>query len=130
MQHVSYFEAQAYAAWAGARLPTETEWEKACRGRGNASYPYGQAFDATRCNTQGVGGEPAPSGTFAQCRSAAGAYDMSGNVAEWVSSGANKGGNAREGAKDSRCSAVTRGVPPAGGPLVGFRCCADPTAKR
>ena len=52
---------------------------------------------------------------------------MSGNVAEWVASGAQKGGTAQEGAKESRCSAVTRGAPTRGGPLVGFRCCADPS---
>jgi len=54
---------------------------------------------------------------------------MSGNVAEWVASGAQKGGTAAQGAKESRCSAVVRGTPEAGGPLVGFRCCADPTGK-
>ena len=127
---ISFADAGRICAARGERLCTESEWERACRGRGGASFPYGQAFDPTRCNTKGPSGEPAPSGKFTQCRSAAGAYDMSGNVAEWVSSGANKGGNAREGAKESRCSAVTRGVPPAGGPLVGFRCCADPTGKR
>ncbi|MCU1281964.1 MAG: hypothetical protein JWM53_5510, partial [bacterium] len=128
--NVSFADASRICVARGERLCTEGEWERACRGKGGASYPYGQAFEATRCNTKGTGGEPAPGGTFSSCRSAAGAYDMSGNVAEWVASGAQKGGNAREGAKESRCSATTRGVPPAGGPLVGFRCCADPTAKR
>ncbi len=128
--HVSFAEAGRICVARGERLCSEGEWERACRGKGNASYPYGQTFEATRCNTKGTGGEPAPGGTFAGCKSAAGAYDMSGNVAEWVGSGALKGGNAREGAKESRCSAVTRGAPAAGGPLVGFRCCADPTGKR
>jgi eukaryotic-like serine/threonine-protein kinase len=128
--NISFADAGRICMLRGERLCTEGEWERACRGKGNASYPYGQAFDATRCNTKGTGGEAARGGTFTGCKSAAGAYDMSGNVAEWVSSGAQKGGNAKEGAKESRCSAVTRGAPAAGGSLVGFRCCADPTAKR
>jgi len=126
---ISFADAGRICAARGERLCSESEWERACRGRGNASYPYGQAFDAARCNTRGESGEPKPSGTFAQCRSAAGAYDMAGNVAEWVASGAHKGGSAHDGAKDSRCSATTRNVSPGGGPLVGFRCCADPTGK-
>ncbi len=127
--NVSFADAGRICAARGERLCSEAEWERACRGKGNASYPYGQAFDATRCNTKGKDGDPAPGGTFAACRSAAGAYDMSGNVAEWVASGAQKGGNAQQGAKESRCSAVTRGAPQVGGPLVGFRCCADPTKR-
>ena len=64
-----------------------------CRGKGGASYPYGQAYDAARCNTKGT---LAASGAFASCRSAVGAYDMSGNVAEWVSTGGQKGGSAHD----------------------------------
>jgi eukaryotic-like serine/threonine-protein kinase len=128
--NVSFSEAGRICAARGERLCTEGEWERACRGKGNASYPYGQAFDATRCNTKGTGGELAPSGAFAACKSGAGAYDMSGNVAEWVATGAQKGGTAQQGARESRCSATTRTAPQTGGPLVGFRCCADPTGKR
>jgi hypothetical protein len=128
--NISFADAGHICAARGERLCSDGEWERACRGKGSASYPYGQAFEPTRCNTRGTGGVPAPSGTFAGCKSAVGAYDMSGNVAEWVASGAQKGGHARDGAKESRCSAVARNVPAAGGPLVGFRCCADPTSKR
>ncbi|HEX8952357.1 MAG TPA: SUMF1/EgtB/PvdO family nonheme iron enzyme, partial [Polyangia bacterium] len=127
--NVSFGDATRICSARGERLCTEGEWERACRGKGGASYPYGQAFDAARCNTKGAGAELSPTGAFASCKSAVGAYDMSGNVAEWVASGAQKGGNAREGAKESRCSAVTRGAPVSGGPLVGFRCCAEPSAK-
>jgi hypothetical protein len=124
--NVSFAEAGRICAARGERLCSDGEWERACRGRGNASYPYGQAYEPARCNTTG---ELGLTGSFANCKSAAGAYDMSGNVAEWVASGAQKGGNAKHGAKESRCSAVMRGEPTTGGPLVGFRCCADPSGK-
>jgi hypothetical protein len=124
--NVSFSEAGRICAARGERLCTDGEWERACRGKGGASYPYGQAYEPARCNTTG---ELGLTGSFAACKSAIGAYDMSGNVAEWVASGAQKGGTAKEGAKESRCSAATRGAPTLGGPLVGFRCCADPTGK-
>ncbi|MCA1664465.1 MAG: SUMF1/EgtB/PvdO family nonheme iron enzyme, partial [Myxococcales bacterium] len=124
--NVSLAEAGRICVARGERLCSEGEWERACRGKGGASYPYGQLYEAARCNTTG---ELALTGSFAACKSAVGAYDMSGNVAEWVASAAQKGGTAKEGAKESRCSAVTRGAPTLGGPLVGFRCCADPTGK-
>jgi hypothetical protein len=127
---VSFTEAGHICAQRGERLCGESEWERACRGKGAASYPYGQTFDATRCNTKGNSGEIALTGTFASCKSASGAYDMSGNVAEWVASGAQKGGAATQGAKESRCSALVKGAPAEGSVFVGFRCCADPTISR
>jgi formylglycine-generating enzyme required for sulfatase activity len=128
--NVSFADATRICSARGERLCSEGEWERACRGKGGASYPYGQAFDGARCNTKGAGAALSPAGTFQSCKSAVGAYDMSGNVAEWVASGAQKGGSTHDGAKESRCSAVIRGAPVSGGPLVGFRCCADPTGKR
>jgi formylglycine-generating enzyme required for sulfatase activity len=59
------------------------------------------------------------------CRSAAGAYDMSGNVAEWTASGAQRGGSANSAPFTSRCSHSVRNADPAGAPDVGFRCCVD-----
>jgi formylglycine-generating enzyme required for sulfatase activity len=128
--NVGFAEAGRICVARGERLCSESEWERACRGKGGASYPYGQAFDATRCNTKGSGGEVAPAGTFANCKSGVGAYDMSGNVAEWVASGAQKGGSAVQGARESRCSAVMRNSPPSGSAFVGFRCCADPAPPK
>jgi serine/threonine protein kinase len=126
---VSYEEAGRLCASRGERLCSEQEWERACRGKSGASYPYGQAFDPTRCNTRGSGGEIAPAGSFATCRSASGAYDMSGNVAEWVTGGhgaAQKGGSVLSTNPQVRCSHVVRGQPEEGGVYVGFRCCSDP----
>lgn len=127
---VSFAEAGRICAARGERLCSESEWERACRGKGGSSYPYGQAYEPARCNTQGSGGNVEPAGHRASCKSAVGAYDMSGNVAEWVASGAQKGGSAVQGGRESRCSAVMRGPPPSGSVFVGFRCCADPTPPK
>jgi serine/threonine protein kinase len=127
---VGYERAEELCLSRGERLCGDAEWERACRGKGGASYPYGQAYDPARCNTKGGDAEIAPAGSFADCRSAAGAYDMSGNVAEWVAGPRGplqKGGSARPGGSTTtRCSHTIRNPPPEGGPMIGFRCCADP----
>jgi hypothetical protein len=124
---VSYEEAGRLCASRGERLCTADEWEHACRGKSGASYPYGQSFDPRRCNTRGSGGEVAPAGSFTTCRSASGAYDMSGNVAEWVAGShgsAQKGGSVLSTNPQTRCSNVVHDGEP--GIYVGFRCCSDP----
>ena len=82
---VSWEDAKAYVEWIGARLPSEMEWEKAARGERGLTYPWGNQFDTTRCNTweSGVHG-PVPVGSFPEGRSPHGVLDMAGNVAEWV----------------------------------------------
>lgn len=90
---VSWHDATAYAAWLARltghpwRLPTEAEWEKAARWDAAAGaawiYPWGDAFDATRCNTQGSGiGATTPVGSYPAGASPCGAQDMAGNVWE------------------------------------------------
>ena len=83
--NVSYQDAEAYCEWAGLRLPTGDEWEKAARGADGRLYPWGDEYKPERCNCSEVNSKNTVSvDLYPESVSPYGCYQMVGNVLEWV----------------------------------------------
>jgi formylglycine-generating enzyme required for sulfatase activity len=130
---VSYYEAEAYASWAGMWLPTMVEWQKAARGTAGHKYPWGNEFDKEKCNSaESRIGRTTPVMKYMNGVSPFGCYDMAGNVWEWTSSDGDEGckvvqGGSWENDADSvHVTVYGDTVPDERDNNLGFRCAKTP----
>ncbi|NJM40371.1 MAG: formylglycine-generating enzyme family protein, partial [Anaerolineae bacterium] len=135
---VTWHDAVAYCFWAGKRLPSQDEWELACRGNVDRRlYPWGDMPDVCKANTQerkreelwAIGSYSFADSPQESGDSPFGVTDMVGNVAEWTSSlyeeneRVIRGGSLFDAQdKEASCVMRTHAEPNAFIPEIGFRC--------
>ena len=129
---VDWYDAYAFAAWKGWRLPSEEEWEKAARGTEGASYPWGEEEILTNVIAAGVGVTMQPVWIRSNARNTFGLYNAAGNVWEWTAGdGPDKGqaiirgGSFRTELRGCRTFVRNWLARAARRDDVGFRCVAD-----
>ncbi len=129
---VDWWDAYAFSKWAGKRLPSMMEREKAARGTDGRIWPWGDKWEYEKANT---GGEKwaendgfvyaAPAISFAKGASIYGHLNMAGNVAEWTDEGYIAGGSSRNNPSQVSCAAFVAREPAYRSFDIGFRCAAD-----
>ena len=140
---LSWYQAKAACLNAGKHLCSAADWELACGGSGNTTYPYGSAMQVFACNGffAYTGVMPAATGSFKNCVATSGAYDLSGNVEEWLDSPVARdfgsavlndrlvhGGSYASNFTSMTCVSNDFHAPPASTQADrGFRCCSDPS---
>jgi PKD repeat protein len=130
-REMTYDDAVKKCVESGKHLCSGQEWESACAGMHNRQYPKSKAPPTQNCNVIGNRAYPnkiAPSGSFSDCRSPSGAYDMNGNVAEWTESEKPDsafvyGGSWHNDLGNAQCSSKLLLKKSSGYFYVGFRCC-------
>lgn len=116
--NVSYQDAQNICEKQGKRLCTSREWQWSCSGLEGYTYSYGWTYDKLVCNSDS---RPESSGSRNHCTGKFGAYDMVGNVFEWVKGP--DGSPTAMGGPLSKCQTIAAGGEGDAKPQTGFRCC-------
>ena len=135
---LTFADALAFCAWAGARLPTGDEWEAAARGADARPWPWGTTFDEARCACVEAGaGWTAPVRAHPDGAAPCGAEQLAGNVWEWVGDApdedgwrAVRGGSYLDHAWGVRASRALSADPARATPTTGFRIARDPEQAR